>query len=114
MIAKKQIKIRTELLNLISSVDFLTEEQKSEWIDFVNILNEDQVKSVYDEFIQAQEQENDLKLEEIFKAGLGEEYKAKIKEISARFKTEGRKKEEEYQSKQGGGTEDILNKLDNL
>ena len=110
----KTVNKKNALKELINSIDFLTEQQKYEWILVSDILNETEINSVYDEFIKAQEQENEVKLEAIFKAGLGEEYKEKIKEISAGFKNTARKKEEEYQSKQDGGAEDILNKLDNL
>jgi len=114
MEVKKQKKIKEEFLSLLLSVDFLTEEQKSEWVMTVNVMNDEEINLAYSIFKEKQSQEDDLKLNLIFNAGLGEVYKSKIKEMARKFKTKSRKKEEEYLIEKEGGTESILNKLNNI
>jgi len=108
---KNQIKINPEILQLIKDADYLTEAQKNDWLKIAENLNEAEQKIVIEGFEKLNFEENEKKLEIVFKAGLGDLYKAKIKEISAKHLAIARKKSEAYTTQTEEKPEDILNKL---
>jgi len=108
---KKQIQINPKILTLIKSADYLTELQKNDWLKIAENLNEREQILVIDGFERLNADEDEMKLELVFKAGLGDLYKSKIKEISSKYQTVARKKSELYTSQTEEKPDDILNKL---
>ncbi|MBN1494373.1 hypothetical protein JW911_01400 [Candidatus Peregrinibacteria bacterium] len=107
-------KTKDDLIKLIKSADYLNDIQKKEWLIICEKLDISQHKLLYDAFINAENEEKDFKLKLIFKYNLADTYKSKIKEISAKYQIQSRKKDEAYLSKTEEKPEEILNKLQNI
>ena len=111
---KNQIKTNPKILKLIKTADYLTEAQKNDWLKIAENLNEAEQKIVIGDFEKLNLEEKEKKMELVFKAGLGDLYKAKIKEISVKHLAIARKKSEAYTTQTEEKPEDILSKLNDV
>ena len=106
--------IKTNLKNLINSLDYLTPLQKDEWSKICENSNQNQLQNIYKTFAADKDDEDNFKLSIIYKTSLGDLYKSKLKEISSKYQTNARKKSEAYTTQKEEKPEDILNKLNEV
>jgi len=114
IMTKIKNKTKSDLNSLLNSLDYLTPLQKAEWFKICENLNDAELQKVYASFEADQQNEDEFKLDLISKTGLGDLYKTKIKEISAKYQASARKKSEAYITQNEEKAEDILNKLNDV
>jgi len=107
MINKKQI------IKIIKETDFLTIADKKEWLKIVDIADVHELNEIHDFFVKAEKAQNNKKLKIIYKAGLGDRYKKKIKSLSDKLIKTAIKKQEIHDKQGENAPDKILKKLEN-
>jgi len=106
-----ELKTKDDLIKLVNQAEFLDVEKKQQWMEIAENFNQSQIDESIAFFENAKLAEIDNKFTVLVKAGLGDVYKAKITEISNKYRNNARKKEEAFISSKEESPEDILKKL---
>lgn len=105
---------KKDVAGLVNSANFLEEQDKKEWLEEIEDLDDGQLVEANDFFVKIAEGEKDLKLKLLFKSGKGPEYMQKLKDINKNFMKEIIAKEEKFLREGKENPEDVLKQLDNL
>jgi uncharacterized protein with von Willebrand factor type A (vWA) domain len=109
---KKNKKTKKELKELINKVKYLSDNEKEDIYQLIEILDQEQKNELYSHFKQSLKDEEKGMVGILYKHDLGDAYFAKLKQIEGEAKKEMLKKQEEYEGKNQKKAEDILDKLD--
>lgn len=105
---------KQKVQQLVLEADFLNDSEKIEWNDLIESANASQLAAIHDFFAKTKKAEKQKKLQIIYKAGLGDEYKQKLKSLSDNFMKQAIKKQEVHASQTNENPEDILKELDKI
>lgn len=111
---KRKQRTRKQLIEFVNQSEFLSKEEKDEWLMLAEHLKQEEIDLTVNYFIQTHKEEEEFKLLQLFKNNLGDVYKAEITKISNKAKKEMTQEEEKYQQSQEEPLEDILDKLNKL
>jgi hypothetical protein len=103
-----------DIKKLLQEVDFLTDEQKKQWLLTVDNMS-DKDLGTFRKFLEEKIiEEREFLLKLIAKSGRREEFEGRLKILNQQFLRLTREKEEKFQNQKEESAEDILGKLKNI
>lgn len=89
-------KTKAQLKELIDQADYLSSEQKEDWFDLLEGLNQEQIDEVYNHFNESIKKERDFMLKLLIKSGMKDKYLKNVKEFTKKFVSKLIRKETIY------------------